>query len=265
MAEHKQTVAVVGLGRIGHVIGQRLLDTNSHRVRGCDISAEAQEHARMIGVDVVATAGEAVEGADVIILALPPAAVAPVLSEIKDGLQDDQVIVSMAGAVPLSFIQEQAGAGTQAARIMPNTPSLIGQGMNPVCFGQQVTVNGKRNVESLLAALGETVGVDDDQMDLCTGLAGAAPRYVFAVIEALAEAGTASGMNEADAIKIAAQVAAGSGLAVLQSGLDIEALKALTPLQPLDEAAAKPLFRQAVETARAKMGDVWAGMMKGRD
>ncbi len=253
------SVAVIGLGRIGLVVGKRLLAAD-YSVRGSDVSAEAQERASQAGVDVRSTAKEVAAGANMILLALPPAAVTPVLSEIQDSVRAEQVIVSLVGAVPLDYIQELAGPNAQVARIMPNTPSLIGQGMNPVCYGRQVSAQGREQVQELLAALGETALVTDDRMNLCTGLTGAAPRYIFAVIEALAEAAVAGGVDQEDAIRMAAQVTAGSALAVLQSGLGLDELKALTPLQPLNEEASKPLFRQAVETAQKKMDAAWAGM-----
>ncbi|NOZ06648.1 MAG: NAD(P)-binding domain-containing protein [Chloroflexi bacterium] len=255
------TVAVIGLGRIGLVVGKRLLAAD-YSVRGSDSSAEARERALRAGIDVLPTAQEVASGANMILLALPPAAVTPVLSEIQGSLQAEQVIVSLAGAVPLDYIQELAGPTAQVARIMPNTPSLVGQGMNPVCYGKHLSASGREQVRNLLVVLGETTQVADEQMNLCTGLTGAAPRYIFAVIEALAEAAVAGGLSQEEGIRMATQVTAGSALAVLQSGLTLDELKALTPLQPLDEEASKPLFRQAVETAEKKMDAVWAGMTR---
>jgi len=259
MTAETATVAVIGLGRIGLVVGRRLLAAN-YGVRGSDTSEDARERASQAGIAVGSTAKEVAAGANLILLALPPAAVTPVLSEIRESLQAEQVIVSLVGAVPLDYIQELAGPTAQVARIMPNTPSLVGQGMNPVCFGKQMSALGREQVRDLLVVWGETTEVADEQMNLCTGLTGAAPRYIFAVIEALAEAAVAGGLSWEAGIRMATQVTAGSALAVLQSGLTLDELKALTPLQPLDEEASKPLFRQAVETAEKKMDAAWAGM-----
>lgn len=262
MREQAKNIAIIGLGRIGLVIGQRLA-ANAYSIWGHDIRKEAREQAQQRGIKAVASASEAATGTDMILLALPPAAVKPVVTELRPVLQQGQVIVSLVGAVPLSYIEELAGEETAVARIMPNTPSLIGQGMNPVCFGKHISEQAKTAVVDLLNALGDSVVVADEQMNWCTGLTGAAPRYVFAVLEALSEAGVEAGLGKDKAMRMAAQVVAGSGLAVLQSGLDIEELKALTPLQPLDEDAVKPLFRGAAETARQKMEEVWAGMSQG--
>jgi pyrroline-5-carboxylate reductase len=259
MGKHTKSITIIGLGRIGLVIGQRLA-ANQYQVRGYDTRPEALEEAHRLGIETTASAAEAVLGADTVLLALPPAAVQSVVSDIRQVLQQRQIILSLAGAVPLSYIEGLAGEGIAVMRIMPNTPSLIGQGMNPVCYGKYVSGQAKEAVDELLTVLGDSVVVADEQMNWCTGLTGAAPRYVFAVIEALAEAGVEAGLDRAKAVRMAAQVVAGSGLAVLQSGLDIEELKALTPLQPLDEDAAIPLFREAVETARTKMDEAWAGI-----
>ncbi len=255
------TVAVIGLGRIGLVVGKRLLAAN-YSVRGSDISAAAREQAQREGIDALPTAQEVAAGANMILLALPPAAVTPVLSEIKESLRAEQIIISLVGAVPLDHIQKLAGPTAQVARIMPNTPTLVGQGMNPVCFGKQMSAWGREQVRDLLVVWGETTKIADEQMNLCTGLTGAAPRYIFAVIEALAEAAVAGGLSREEGIRMATQVTVGSALAVLQSCLTLDELKALTPLQPLDEEASKTLFRQAVETAQKKMDAVWAEMIQ---
>ncbi len=89
-----------------------------------------------------------------------------------------------------------------------------------------------------------------------------AATYIFPIIDALADAGVAGGLALGEARRIAAQVVFGSAAMVLETGEAPASLKALTPLQPLREADAKALFREAVESARTQM-DAWQTKLSG--
>jgi pyrroline-5-carboxylate reductase len=139
------------------------------------------------------------------------------------------------------------------ARIMPNAPSLIGQGINPVAYGASVTPEARELVEAILAALGETLVVHDDQMNWCVGLTGAAMRSVLPVLEGMTRAGVEAGFSDADSRRMAAQVMLGAAALALKIDLTFEQIKALTPMETVDEAALAQLFFNAARAAQEKI------------
>lgn len=255
-ALEQKRIAFIGAGLMGGILIERLLETGfppSH-VLACEVRAERRAmlaHAWRIAVSD--DLRKAAEFAEAIVLAVPPKAVRNVLRKIAPGLQAKHIVISVAAAVPLDDLEQIAGEGIAVVRVMPNSPSRVGQGMNPVAFGRHVTGEVRAWVMALLACWGQTLEVPDALMNLCVGLTGAAPIYIFPIIDALADAGVAGGLPLEDARRLAAQVVLGSAMFVLETGESPEALKALTPLQPLREAEARAVFHEAVEAARTQM------------
>jgi pyrroline-5-carboxylate reductase len=95
---------------------------------------------------------------------------------------------------------------------MPNTPAAIGRGITVACANPLVTLAQRGLCERLLAAIGESAWVEDeDLIDAVTAVSGSGPAYVFLLIEALANAGEAEGLPAELALRLALCTVAGSG------------------------------------------------------
>jgi pyrroline-5-carboxylate reductase len=138
-------------------------------------------------------------------IATSPGSVADVVKALTGAMQPGQIVVSFA-AVPVSRLEALVPAGVSVVRIMPNAPSMVGQGMNPIVYGASATPDARILVEAVLAALGDSVEVADEQVNWCVGLSGAAMRSLVPVLEGMAQAGIEAGLSENDARRIAAQV-----------------------------------------------------------
>ncbi|MGD2177156.1 MAG: NAD(P)-binding domain-containing protein [Anaerolineae bacterium] len=249
-------IAVVGVGLMGGLLLDRLLTAGTctkEHIIACEPRPERREAiAERHGVSVTSDNRRATE-ADVIILAVPPGDVLPVLCELVPRLRMGHLVVSVAAAVRLGAMERVVGDEVAVVWALPNSPALIGEGVTPVVYSRKMAPETRALAEALLACWGEAVEVPDDMMNLCVGLTAAAPTYVFPIIEALAEAGVRGGFPRDLAVRLAAGVVRGSGALVLETGLSPKALAGLTPLQPLREAETKALFAEAVEVACGKM------------
>jgi pyrroline-5-carboxylate reductase len=176
-----------------------------------------------------------------------------ILEAIADRLRPGQVVVSFAAAMPLARLEAIVPEGVAVARVMPNAPSLVGQGMNPVAFGRTITPEARALIEAVLATLGDTIEVRDEQMNWCVGLTGAAMRSVLPVLEGMTQAGLEAGLAAAEARRVAAQVMLGTAALVLETGLSFEEIKALTPMQTVDKTRLSQLFLEAAQGAKAKV------------
>ena len=109
-------------------------------------------------------------------------------------------------------------------------------------------------IEALLATLGESIVVIDDQMNWCVGLAGAAMRSLLPVLEGMTEAGLQAGFTGTEARRIAGLMMQGTAALVLQKPeMDFAALKNLTPMVTVDEVAVAREFHDAAQAAREKV------------
>lgn len=247
---------VVGAGNIGRILLERLAaaGVRADHLSMCDSDpARGQAVADRLGVRAIPMADDAACTANAILIASPPSTVADVLHAIAGRLHPGQVVISFAAAVPLSRLEALVPPGVAVARIMPTAPSLVGQGMNPVAYGISATPEARALVEAILAVLGQSIEVQDDQMAWCVGLAGAAMRSVLPVLEGMTQAGVEAGLSPGTARRVAAQVILGTATLALQTDLSFDQIKSLTPMQTVDEVAVIEIFRTAARQARDKI------------
>jgi pyrroline-5-carboxylate reductase len=162
---------------------------------------------------------------EVVVLAVKPQQVAPVLAELQQHLRSEHLIVSIAAGVTLHTLHAGLGAGCRLVRVMPNSPCLVGTGASAFVCGPHATPADAELVSALLSTVGIAVPVPESQMDAVTGLSGSGPAYVFQMIEALSDGGVRVGLPRDVSTKLAAQTVLGAARMVLETGEHPAALK----------------------------------------
>ncbi len=151
-------------------------------------------------------------------LAVKPQVMEAVLNELKPGYKG-QLIVTIAAGLPISFYENFLGSHCPIIRVMPNMGALILEGASALCGSEQATDEDLSFAQSLLAAVGSTVIVEERLMDAVTGLSGSGPAYVFSFIEALIEGGVKAGLSRPVARELAVQTVYGAALCLKKSDL----------------------------------------------
>jgi pyrroline-5-carboxylate reductase len=144
--------------------------------------------------------------------------VGPVLDEIRDALNPRKLVISIAASVPTSYFESHLGANVPVIRAMPNTPSMVGEGITAICKGKYATPEHLEIASKLFNAVGKTVVVDEKHMDAITGLSGSGPAFLYIILEALAEGGVKMGLSRELATLLAAQTMLGAAKVVLETG-----------------------------------------------
>jgi pyrroline-5-carboxylate reductase len=133
----------------------------------------------------------------------------PRLAALGDGAT---VFVSIAAGTPFRALEAALGGRTPIVRAMPNTPAAVGRGITARVGTAHADGEALSLAETLMRAVGRTVRVADEaQMDAITAVSGSGPAYVFLLIEALAAAGEAEGLERALALELARATVAGAG------------------------------------------------------
>ena len=146
-----------------------------------------------LGITVVADNVDAVKGADIVVLAVKPQMLTSVMRQVGPALAAEQVVLSIVAGATLHALS--TGLEHPAVvRAMPNTPAQIRKGMavwaaSPACNAAQRDL-----ARAVLRALGEERQVADESfVAMATALSGTGPTYLFAVMEALIDAGVHMG------------------------------------------------------------------------
>ncbi len=225
----EQTFAFVGAGNMAGALIRGLLGTGS--VRANDIVAADPDADRLsdlrdqLGVRVTADNSEACRGATVIVLATKPQVFPQVLPGLADAVSGDALVISIAAGIATEVIERALPAGARVVRTMPNTPALVGAGATAIAGGQHATEDDLALAERLFQSVGVAVRVDEPSIDAVTGLSGSGPAYVFAMIEALRDAGVREGLPEETAFLLASQTVLGAARLLVEEGERPEVLR----------------------------------------
>lgn len=172
--------------------------------------------------DLAASAGialnpDSLEVADsVAVIAVKPQSMEtalPQLAQLEDGL-----FVSIAAGTSLATLASLLPPG-RLIRAMPNTPAAIGRGITALVAGEGATGEDIDVATALLETAGETVWLEEEsQIDIVTALSGSGPAYVFHLIECMADAGVAEGLDADQAQRLALATVAGAAELARLSG-----------------------------------------------
>ena len=222
-------IGFIGCGNMGQAILSGLLD--SGRVKAQDVIvtdkllASRVNTQKKYGVGIAETNVELAMIADIIFLAVKPQYYEEVLTEIKNAIWDEKILISITPGKTLAWLEEKVGKPAKIVRTMPNTPSLVKEGMMGICANNQVAKDELDYICKLCSSFSKNEIVPEELMDVVTAVSGSSPAYVFMFIEAMADAAVEGGMPRKQAYTFAAQAVLGSAKMVLETGMHPGELK----------------------------------------
>jgi pyrroline-5-carboxylate reductase len=222
-------LAVLGLGKMGEALVEGLRSGSQKTKFTLSATTRTPESASKVakkfGISVHTDNRKCAEGADVIILGIKPHQAEKVLSEIRDVLKKNQIIISLCAGLTTDQLEAWSGGKATIIRAMPNTPSLIREGMTVLASGKSASPKALKISEEIFEAVGKVAVIEEKLMDGATGLSGCGPAYVYLIIEALSEAGVKVGLPRETATLLAAQTLLGASRMVLERGAHPASLK----------------------------------------
>lgn len=208
-----KNVTVIGAGNMGGALIKAISRSKNHKVQVFD--ADSKKAKAFAGKNTVVwdSPHEACLHGEIIILAVKPNLVLKVLGDLKNEI-DGRLVITIAAGVKLKKYEETL-EGLRIIRCMPNMPAMVQEGMTTLCKGSNATADDMEAALEIFRYAGETLVIDEKNMDSATALAGSSPAYVFMMVEAMADAGVLEGLNRDDAYKLASQAILGSAKMLL--------------------------------------------------
>ncbi|MCG3246028.1 MULTISPECIES: pyrroline-5-carboxylate reductase [Mycobacterium avium complex (MAC)] len=217
-------IAIIGGGSIGEALLSGLLRAG-RQVKDLVVVERVPERAKYLADTysvLMTSVADAVENASFVVVAVKPADVESVMSEIARAAGQaesdtaEQVFVTVAAGVTIGYFESRLPAGTPVVRAMPNAAALVGAGVTALAKGRFVTAPQLEGVSALFDSVGGVLSVPESQMDAVTALSGSGPAYFFLLVEALVDAGVAAGLSREVAADLTAQTMAGSAAMLLE-------------------------------------------------
>ncbi len=218
-------IAIIGGGSIGEALLSGLLRAG-RQVKDLVVAERMPDRANYLAdtysVLVTSSVTDAVDNATFIVVAVKPADVESVVGDLTHAAADaendsaEQVFVTVAAGITITYFESKLPAGTPVIRAMPNAAALVGAGVTALAKGRFVTPQQLEEVSALFDAVGGVLTVPETQMDAVTALSGSGPAYFFLMVEALVDAGVAAGLSRQVAADLTAQTMAGSAAMLLE-------------------------------------------------
>ena len=262
MSVKGKKVGFVGAGNMGEAMIKGLLAATlvtPKAVYATDVRSERlRELDRRYGIQVAADNPALVRDVDVVILAVKPQIIEPVLKEIAPELTRRKLMVSIAAGVSTAKLRMILGPDARLIRAMPNTPALVLEGVTAIAKAERLEPGDLDTASEIFSAVGRVVVLDEELLDAVTRLSGSGPAYVALVIESLADGGVKMGLDRITAMTLATQTVLGAAKLLLETGLHPGALKdmvsspggtSIAGIAALEEGGIRTTFIKAVERA----------------
>lgn len=257
-----KTIAIIGAGKMGQCLLGGLIGTD-YPPEKLWVTEPNMESLDLIqekfakNIHITTQNSDAVDHADIILLAVKPNILPQVLKELASSIQQKKpMIISVAAAITVEMMEQYLGKDIGIVRAMPNTPALIQCGITALFANKNIDANQRMEVEAILNSVGTTVWIEDEkQMDIVTALSGSGPAYFFLMMEALQDAGEKLGLTKDIAKQLVLHTAYGSALMTLETGQDVVALRkqVTSPggtteqaIKVLEESHIRDIFNRAI-------------------
>jgi pyrroline-5-carboxylate reductase len=194
-------VAILGLGSIARgVVAALELAPDVTEVVGTRRSS-APGRDRPAGVTVLSVQDdpganvEAVRGAQVVFGCVKPHQLPALLEEVAPVLDAGTIVVSVAAGVGFTSLRTRLGPGPRLVRLMPNTPTRLGEGVVGVLAERPGSLE-QRLLSAWFSRVGQVVPpADEADVDVLSAVSGSGPVYVFRLAEAMTDAAVAHGLS----------------------------------------------------------------------
>lgn len=265
-------IAVLGAGKIGEALVSGLLSSGWREPGEIVVTGRrpdrVAELAERYGVPATLSNREAIAGAALVVVAVKPQDIETLLGEIGGLLTPEQVVLSVAAAIPTAAIERHLAPGVPVTRAMPNLPSVVHEGVAGLCAGAHAGDEHLDLAAECLAHLGGVVRVAEIYMDAVTAVSGSGPAYFALLAEAMIEAGILLGLSREVSTQLVVQTMLGTAKQLRDEKMHPVELRELVTspggttiaaIRELERAGVRAALLNAVQAAMDRARELAAG------
>jgi pyrroline-5-carboxylate reductase len=246
----RRSVGFIGGGRITLILltGFNRVALTPSRIVEADPDEPAVERlrSRIDRLEVIPGHNSEAAAQDIVFLAVHPPAFGALLDEIKTFLKPSAIVVSLAPKHSFARLSETLGGFDRLARMIPNAPSLVGAGFNPIAYSSTLSADDRMELTDLLRPLGELPEVAEAKLEVYAILTAMGPTYFWPQLYELQALAEAFGLSPEEAADGMRAMIVGALATMHESGLSQEDVQDLIPVKPL--SGSEEMIRQAYRT-----------------
>lgn len=269
----KLRICFLGTGSMGSAVLKGLLASGyeSKLISATTQSELSAKNLRSLGVSALSIESSPdanvllSSDAQVVVLGVKPYKIADVLSEIREELPGDAVVISMAAGIELATMAEKLPDHKNLIRTMPNTPALVGKGVTGVAPAATASASALETAMDLFQTVGEAVQLEEKQINSLSAISGSGPAWLMFIVEKWEEVALSRGFTKEQAAVMVRSTLIGSAELLAQTGEEPAILRknVTSPggttekiIATLEEANLTKLFDQALQAAANRADEI---------
>jgi pyrroline-5-carboxylate reductase len=119
--------------------------------------------------------------------------------------------------------------------MIPNAPSIIGKGYNPMSCGASLTEQDRIALFELMSGLGQTPEVAENELEIYAVLTAMGPTYLWPQLYELQSLAESFGLGSTEAWEALLAMVQGTLATMTDAGLSGEQVQDLIPVKPLGD------------------------------
>ena len=170
------------------------------------------------------------------------------------------LLISILAGITLKSLKK-AFPGHTCIRAVPNTPSLVGQGLTGLAWDGDITLDQKKVVRKIFEPISEIYELEEQKLDSFLALTSSGPAYLALVVEAMADGAVAAGLPRQLSNQLAHKTLSGTASLLREKSLHPAELKdmvaspagtTISALRHLELAGLRSALIEAVVLAAQK-------------
>ena len=265
-------VAFLGGGRMGEALVSGLIRSGGRSAGEIMVTSRREDRSRELGetygIDSTLSNADAVAWADVLVLTVKPQDMEVLLSQIREHVSPEQLVVSFAAGIRTSFVEKHLPDGVHVVRVMSNVAVLVDEAMSVVAAGSNAEDRHLEVAEELLGYVGRVIRLKEVHLDAITATSGSGPAYFFLLAEAMIEACILLGLSRDVATELIIQTMLGSAKMLRDTGKHPVVLRemvtspggtTIAAIRHLEEAGVRAAFLNAIDAACRRSAELAQG------
>jgi pyrroline-5-carboxylate reductase len=265
-------VAFLGGGRMGEALVSGLIRSGGRSAGEIMVTCRREDRSGELGetygIDSTLSNADAVAWADVLVLTVKPQDMEVLLSQIREHVTPEQLVVSFAAGIRTSFVEKHLPDDVHVVRVMSNVAVLVDEAMSVVAAGSNAEDRHLEVAEELLGYVGKVIRLKEVHLDAITATSGSGPAYFFLLAEAMIEACILLGLSRDVATELIIQTMLGSAKMLRDTGKHPVVLRemvtspggtTIAAIRHLEEAGVRAAFLNAIDAACRRSAELAQG------
>lgn len=175
------------------------------------------------GLQAYGSNAEAAQGSKIVFLCIKPLDYPEVIAEIRDVLDEKQIVVSITSPVQIETLED--ALPSKIAKIIPSITHSVHSGASLCIYGKRIRPEDRLLLEQLMSSISLPMNLKESETRIASDLSSCGPAFIAYMLQLWAEsAAELTGIGYAEAIELGSEMLLGTGKLLTGGGLNPDEL-----------------------------------------